>query len=68
MNLKKQFHINIQVGKGKDRERFAVSINKLHTYIGKKRADFIIKNMLKMKCDKKRYSVQGICLVDVYFK
>lgn len=68
MNLKKQFTVVVQMGEKKDRIRFAISINKLPEYIGKKRADFIIKNLLKSKSQKVRYKVQGLCLIDFYNK
>lgn len=70
MKLKSTYNVVIQFKRkpGMPRLRFLVSINRLGDYIGEKRAKIIIKNLLKSGDYKKRYSVQGKALVDIYLK
>jgi hypothetical protein len=36
-----------------------ITIDRLYQIAGVKKADFLIKSILKMKCDKKQYKVSG---------
>lgn len=64
---KKDYNVVIQPD-GIPRQRFLISIHQLPTYIGAKRSNFIMRKILAMKEQNKRFRVQNFGLVDVYVR